>query len=187
VMIANENCRPNSLIFFNAAAGSGGRHITENHWTSYPRVGPNGQTGFFAYGEPKNGYRVDLAIWNSSLSSGSQALLQQTTPNNYLGGDVSPVPLPSGTIGPLERLVTGCLCSAPRWSPDGNSTLCVAPHGDSGYFQLWWLDHAVDAKPAAPVMVTNGAIDLDATSAPVWNTSGLQLPMSLWIGVSRSS
>ena len=73
----------------------------------------------------------------------------------------------AGTLGPLRRVVTGCLCAQPTWSPDGTGLVYLASQRASAFFQLWWLNDANALRPAAPAAVTAG-VDLDATSAPLW-------------------
>ena len=77
------------------------------------------------------------------------------------------IPLVNGVPGPPHVLVNSCLCASPAWSPDGASLLYLAPADASGHFQLWWIDGASSATPAAPKAVTSH-LDLDATSAPAW-------------------
>lgn len=79
----------------NAAAG-----LPENsHWAFYPRLSPDGKTLFYAY-DPKdryNSYRVDLAIFADRLNTAA-AGVDWTTPNDFTGGDVTPVPLKDGAL-----------------------------------------------------------------------------------------
>lgn len=77
------------------------------------------------------------------------------------------IPLLNGVPGPPRVLVPSCLCASPSFSPDGTSLLYLAPADVSGHFQLWWIDHATAAAPAAPRVVT-AHLDLDATSPPAW-------------------
>jgi Tol biopolymer transport system component len=83
------------------------------------------------------------------------------------------IPLVKGAAGVSEAagvpqvLQPSCLCGSPTWSPDGTGLLYMAPADPTGHFQLWWLNHADTATPAAPRQVTNH-LDLDATSAPAW-------------------
>jgi Tol biopolymer transport system component len=102
-------------------------------------------------------------------------------------------PFTGTTLGPATVLLTGGLYSAPAWSPDGKALAYLAPAGDAGHFQLWYLNLPVVATPLAtaattpaatgvasasaspsptpaaptPVQVTQG-VDLSATSAPAW-------------------
>lgn len=73
--------------------------VESNHWVFYPRFSPDGKTVFYDF-DPKDvyaTYRVDLAIFASPLDSRSRAVVW-TQPNEYTGGDVSPVPLSSGAL-----------------------------------------------------------------------------------------
>jgi len=71
----------------------------DNHWTFYPRFSADGQTVFYDF-DPKdyfNSYRIDLAIFASRLDPTSRAV-EWTVPNDYTGGDVSPLPLKTGGL-----------------------------------------------------------------------------------------
>jgi Tol biopolymer transport system component len=80
------------------------------------------------------------------------------------------IPLVKGVPGAPRVVVDSCLCASPSWSPDGASLLYLAPADATGHFQLWWLDRAATAIPAAPREVTTH-LDFDATSPPVWAAS----------------
>ena len=73
-----------------------GDPIDSNHWAFYPVATADGSTVFYSYDSPKEGYRVDLAIWARPLQGGEP--VRWTDPNPYTGGDVSPVPLAGGGI-----------------------------------------------------------------------------------------
>lgn len=73
----------------------------------------------------------------------------------------------TGTIGPLDRLVTGTMAASPAWSGDGQDLIYEAPGSGDGYFQLWYVKGAASATPAAPKQVTT-SLDLDG-SAPAWS------------------
>lgn len=73
--------------------------VESNHWVFYPRFSPDGTTVFYDF-DPKDAgatYRVDLAIFASRLDSRSRAVVW-TRPNDYTGGDVSPIPLRTGAL-----------------------------------------------------------------------------------------
>jgi TolB protein len=72
--------------------------VEGSHWAFYPRVSPDGQTLFFAFDPkyPYNSYRVDLAIFASRV--GASAPIDWTEPNEFTGGDVTPVPLKDGGL-----------------------------------------------------------------------------------------
>jgi TolB protein len=78
---------------------SSGGSVEGNHWAFYPRVSPDGQTLFYAFDpkDPYNSYRVDLAIFASRLSTAARAV-DWTQPNEFTGGDVTPVPLKDGGL-----------------------------------------------------------------------------------------
>lgn len=72
--------------------------VEDNHWAFYPRYSPDGQTLFYAF-DPKDSYasyRVDLSIFGTEMTSGQT--VKWTQPNDYTGGDVSPVPLRGGML-----------------------------------------------------------------------------------------
>ena len=71
-----------------------------NHWSFYPRLSPDGATLFYDY-DPKsryNDYQVDLAIFASPADPNARGSIQWTTPNDYTGGDVNPIPLKTGGL-----------------------------------------------------------------------------------------
>ena len=74
----------------------------------------------------------------------------------------------TGTLGPLDRLVTGTLAASPAWSPDGTDLLYLAPEAGDGYFELWYLQGAATATPSQSKQVTTD-LDLDG-SAPAWTS-----------------
>jgi len=73
--------------------------VEDNHWTFYPRFSPDGSALFYDFDpkDPFNSYRVDLAIFVSPMKAGATAA-EWTTPNDYTGGDVQPVPLRDGSL-----------------------------------------------------------------------------------------
>jgi len=77
---------------------NGSPTVEANHWVFYPRFSPDGSRIFYDYDpkDPYNSYRVDLAIF-ASPGDGSSSV-RWTYPNDYTGGDVSPVPLRGGGL-----------------------------------------------------------------------------------------
>lgn len=71
-----------------------------NHWSFYPRYSADGSTLFYVYDpkDPYNNFRVDLAIFSSPADPTTRTSVQWTEPNEYTGGDVSPVPLRGGGL-----------------------------------------------------------------------------------------
>jgi Tol biopolymer transport system component len=78
---------------------SSSRAVQDNHWTFYPRFSPDGHSLFYDFDpkDPFDSFRVDLAIFASPIGSGGKAL-EWTTPNDFTGGDVQPVPLRDGAL-----------------------------------------------------------------------------------------
>lgn len=71
-----------------------------NHWAFYPRFNTDGSQLFYDYDpkDPYNAYRVDLSIFASPADPGSKPAVRWTFPNQYTGGDVTPLPLRSGGL-----------------------------------------------------------------------------------------
>jgi len=71
----------------------------DNHWAFYPRFSPEGTLLYYDF-DPKDyfdSYRIDLAIFASPLDANGRAV-EWTQPNDYTGGDVSPLPLRGGGL-----------------------------------------------------------------------------------------
>lgn len=136
--------------------------VEDNHWAFYPRIAPDGQTLFYAFDtkDPYNSYRVDLAIFASRIGSGTRTV-DWTEPNEYTGGDVSPVPLKDGALvytkysiddqsqvrsqlwiqrrpgSPGVALTTPDVgCSQPAMSPDEKSVTMVCNKGSNQAAEL---------------------------------------------------
>jgi hypothetical protein len=74
------------------------------------------------------------------------------------------------TVGPPVVVASSVLGANATWAPDGHSLVYLAPAATGGQFQLWYIDKADTATPAAPRQVTSG-IGLDGTSRPAWTAS----------------
>ena len=75
------------------------RQVEGNHWIFYPRFSPDGTQLFYDFDpkDPYNSFRVDLAILASpALNLGRWRIW--TNPNQYTGGDTTPVPLRDGGL-----------------------------------------------------------------------------------------
>jgi WD40-like Beta Propeller Repeat len=128
-----------------------------NHWALYPRLGSDGSTLWFDY-DPKdvfNDYNVVMAVWSMPLGGRTSQMRRWTTPNDYTGGDVQPVPLPSGGViytkyaldtslnkimgqlwltkraGSAGEALTQSAddCSQPALSPDGSRLAMICTSG----------------------------------------------------------
>jgi len=83
-----------------------------DHWSFYPRIGPDGTTLWMSYDQPKFGYDVTLSVWSMPATGSIRQGRIWTNSNDYTGGDVQPIPLPTGGIiytkysyGPDLRLI----------------------------------------------------------------------------------
>lgn len=70
------------------------------------------------------------------------------------------------SLGPPTVLVTGRLAASPAFAPDGKTVAYLAPASPGGGFQLWIVSVTTSTAPA-PIEISS-ALDLDASSAPVW-------------------
>lgn len=131
--------------------------IELNHWALYPRLAADGSTLFFSY-DPKdrfNTYNVVMAVWSIPLGTGATQMRKWTTPHDYTGGDIQPVPLANGSVlytkyaldatqnkilaqiwlttkaGTTGRPLTPVAddCSQPSLSPDGQRLAMICTGG----------------------------------------------------------
>lgn len=123
------------------------------HWSFYPRLSPDGKTLWMSYDQPKFGYDVVLSVWAMPYGQSIRQGRIWTNAADYTGGDVQPVPLPTGGIiytkysyGPDSRLVgqlyftnkayatgraltgPGEDCAEPNLSPDGHEIAMVCTY-----------------------------------------------------------
>src|SRR5439155_14681073 len=71
-----------------------------NHWALYPRLSADGTTLYFSY-DPKdryNNYNVVMAVWSVPLAASMTQMRKWTTPHDYTGGDLQPIPLAGGGV-----------------------------------------------------------------------------------------
>ncbi len=69
-----------------------------NHWSFYPRASSDQRTLWMAYDAPKFGYDVVLSVWAVPFGGNIRQGKLWTISNDYTGGDVQPIPLPTGGI-----------------------------------------------------------------------------------------
>ena len=78
------------------------RTVEANHWAFYPRLSPDGASLFFSYDrkDPGNFYNVVLSVYSMPMSPGSSLSQAKkwTVPASFTGGDIQPIPLPSGGV-----------------------------------------------------------------------------------------
>jgi hypothetical protein len=168
--------------------------IELNHWALYPRLSADGSTLFFSY-DPKdrfNNYNVVMAVWSLPLGAAATQMRKWTTPNNYTGGDVQPLPLASGGViytkyglqesqnrimgqlwistraGSVGRALTSADddCSQPSLSPDGQRLAMICTGGK----QAASLEVAAfDGTNIGPRQVVVAG---QLAAQPVWSPSG---------------
>ena len=68
------------------------------HWAFYPRMSYNSKLLFFSYDKPKYGFDVPMSIWAMPVGGSIQQARIWTTSIDYTGGDMQPLPLPSGGL-----------------------------------------------------------------------------------------
>ncbi len=168
--------------------------VEHNHWAFYPRFSADGQTIYYSYDpkDPYNNYHVDLAIY--AIVPGSRAAPRQWTyPNEYTGGDVTPIPLKSGALLYAKNSIDGSGkahsqvwiqaragsaglgltqanddCGQPAVSPDGGMLAMVCRHGqDIADIEVATLDASHFSIGSSLVVVPPGL-----NSAPAFSPDG---------------
>lgn len=92
------------------------------HWSYYPRLSPDQATLWMSYDEPKGGYDTGFSIWSRPINGSirqDRSWVTWSISGYYTGGDIQPIPLPSG----------GVLYSRYTYSGDGKLT-----------GQLWYVN-----------------------------------------------
>jgi hypothetical protein len=98
------------------------------HWSFYPRLSPDGTTLFMSYDEPKFGYDVPFSVWSMPIGGSIRQGKLWTNSHDYTGGDMQPIPLPTG----------GIMYTKYNYGPDGNLigqlwlTTRATPYGVDG-------------------------------------------------------
>ena len=166
-----------------------------NHWTFWPSVAADGNTIFYSTDNPKpplgTSYEVDFSVWSGTLG-GKILGSRWSTPNNYTGGDIQPVPVPSGGIvyasyatnpaggvysvigfqaTPRSRMVpltsNTTSCNAPALAPDG-VTLAMICTADKQSVNLEVAHLLPDGTLSQPSVVVAGCL----CNSPSWSPTG---------------
>lgn len=123
------------------------------HWSFYPRLSSSGKTLWMSYDKPKFGYDVVLSVWAVPFGAPVSSGTLWTNADDYTGGDVDPLPLPTGGLlytkysyGPDLRLIGQLYftnrafsagralttpsedCAEPSLSPDGQTLAMVCTY-----------------------------------------------------------
>ena len=149
-----------SQLTNNVAQGYCSADTGANQWSFYPRLSPDQSTLWMSYDGPKfvclgyDDYNVNLSVWALPVGGSIRQGRSWTTPNDYTGGDMQPVPLPSGAIiytkysydqdgnrvgqlwytdraGSSGRALTSTSddCAQPTISPDGHEIAMICTYG----------------------------------------------------------
>lgn len=169
-----------------------GTDVVTDHWAFYPSFSSDGASLVYSFDSPKDGYRVDMAIWSQSLAAG--ATRRWTEPTLYTGGDSQPILLGpralifteyalqgDGHIHAQVQLQAGQLatsrsltrpeddCSQPALSPDGTRLALICTGGG----QVGRLVVAnFDGVNLGPLQVL---VDNQLCAAPAWQPDGQAL------------
>ena len=169
-----------------------GGDVTTDHWAFYPRFSADGASLYYSFDSPKDGFRVDLAIWSLEVQSGTAR--RWTVSTQYTGGDVDPTPVDgkallyaeyapdnSGHIRAQVQVQHGALaasrpltapeddCAAPVLSPDGTRLAMICSSGR----QVGKLVVATfDGTTLGPLQVL---VDGQLCASPAWQPDGQAL------------
>lgn len=98
IFILNRYGRPLQQLTNNAAPRRS-YDTGDNHWAFYPRATGDGKTIFLSYDKPKGGYEVDLSVWSMPATPGGLGRgTDWTYSQGYTGGDMQPIPTPTGLV-----------------------------------------------------------------------------------------
>ena len=170
-------------------------HVELNAWSFWPHLATDGATVVSAYDGPKTGttYEVHFAVWSGALA-GNVERTQWTAPTLYTGGDVSPVPTPSGGVvytsyaldarsqivsriafvsrpgaTPVYLTAQADDCGQPALSADGThlAVICTADR-QTDHLEVIPL---TATGPAPPVVVVASCL----CASPAWSPDGSSL------------
>lgn len=175
------------------------RTVEANHWAFYPRMSPDGATLFFSYDrkDPGNFYNVVLSVYSMPMSPGSSfsQAKKWTVPASFTGGDIQPIPLPSGGVvytkysfdnktskilsqvyltpraGAQGKALTAIedSCLQPALSPDGQRLAMVCTGGKQ--FASLEIAH-FDGSSLGPAQVL---VSGELAAQPTWSPDGSSL------------
>lgn len=166
----------------------------QNHWAYYPKVSPNGSTLFYAtdWLDPYQVYDVDFQIQAVPFGDPSAQPVVWSTPNEFQGGDVEPIPLANGGIiyakysvastgatysqlvyasspyANLDDLTTQAQdCAEPALSPSGTEIAMVCSNNSLQTTELEVASFNGTAL-GTPVVISAGPLP----ASPTWSANG---------------
>ncbi len=170
------------------------RAVEANHWAFYPHLSPDGGSIFFSYDrkDPANAYNVVLSVYSMPAGGTFSQARKWTVPVSYTGGDVQPIPLPSGSViytkysfdnktnkilsqiyltpragapgKPLTAIEDDC--SQPAMSPDGQRLAMICTGGKQ--FASLEIAH-FDGSNVGPAQVL---VSGQLAAQPTWSPDG---------------
>jgi hypothetical protein len=160
-------------------------------WSFYPRLSPDGTTMFMSYDQPKFGYDVPFSIWAMPIGGTIRQGKLWTNSIDYTGGDMQPIPLPTGGIiytkysyGPGGNLIGQLYlttrayaagraltsptddCSQPSLSPDGHALAMICTYER----QSAWLEIA--SWDGSSLGTRRAVVSNQLVAQPTWAPDG---------------
>jgi hypothetical protein len=97
VYIVSRFGRALKRLTYNTAS-AGNPDTSKRHWAFYPRLSYNNKILFLSYDKPKIGFDVPMSIWAMPIHQAMAQAKLWTVSIDYTGGDMQPLPLPSGAL-----------------------------------------------------------------------------------------
>jgi Tol biopolymer transport system component len=158
-----------------------------NHWAYYPKVSPDGSTLFFTtdWLDPYAAYDVDFEIAAVPFASPSSSPTVWSTPNQYQGGDVEPIPLASGGVIYAKYAVSTAGATYAQLvyvsSPYANPVYLTTPAQDCS-------EPALSPSGTELAMVcTNNSLQATTLEVASWNGGSLGTPVVISDGPMPAS
>ncbi len=119
--------------FTNNSAANSNPDPSKRHWAFYPRLSFNNKLLFMSWDKPKIGFDVPMSIWAMPVHGTMSDAKLWTVSIDYTGGDMQPLPLPSGALMYTKYLYDNNKIVSQIWltgQPERFyrcGTFCIAP------------------------------------------------------------